>query len=550
MFLIFNSKRMKTQLFKILHISITMLFLAACSDSRQPEILDDTPDVPIDIVVSRSTTTQGGDNALATKFTPGCEIGISVKGRPEYQNMKYKYPANGTTLEAVDRTIYCGAQSTIEAYYPYRTDGDYTHANVNAEQAYESGYYGSDALYATGTLNGNKVLNLKFKHCMAKVVFKLNQQIDYLHILNQSLSTEATTGSQKIYTYPKASKEEWSAFIVPEQKTLEIRIATRLDNIDFQYFKAVFNISSPIVAGRQYTFKIDKFRRKDGKVWMNLDNENIMINDDDTYWITTKSSNVPTADSIIIDGNSSPTVHLVNLNMESGSPILIKKGTCNPTFIIEGENHITSTGHGRAGIGCEEGASVVIKGADSSSKLIVKSGEGGAAIGRGQGGSCGDITIENCYVKAEATRKENIIQSTGGAGIGSAWRSGCGNINIINATIEAKGVGGAAAIGSGREGTCENITIKNSSITASADGFFETFPSIIGSGGGRFDMSGNMYFAKCGNISITLKSGQSKDDFLSKLTPLDDRTQKVGIGTKFSECGTITWYNAIGNVIE
>lgn len=537
---------MKTQLFKFLHISITMLFLAACSDNRQPEILDDTPDVPIDIVVSRSTTEQDGDNALATKFTPGCEIGISVKGRPEYQNVKYKYPTNGTTLEAVDGTIYCGAQSTIEAYYPYRPDGKYTHANVNAEQAYESGYYGSDALYATGTLNGNKVLNLKFKHRMAKVVFKLNQQIDYLHILNQSLSTEATTGSQKIYTYPKASKEEWSAFIVPEQKTLEIRIETRLDNIDFQYFKAVFNISSPIVAGRQYTFKIDKFRRKDGKVWMNLDNENIMINDNDTYWITTKSSK--TANSITIYGNSSPTVHLVNLNMESDQPIQVKAG--NPTFIIEGENNITSTKQGRTAIGGEAGCPIVIRGGNNNPKLIVKSGEGGAAIGSGQGGSCGDITIENCYVKAEAGNTPRIDELTGGAGIGSAWRSGCGNINIENATIEAIGSGAGAAIGSGREGTCGNITIKNSLITASTGNYFETYPSIIGSGGGRTTLNGTINIAKCGDIKITLKSGQSKDDFLSKLTPLDDRIKKVGEETWWNECGTLTWYDANGNVIK
>lgn len=543
---------MKTQLFKILHISITMLFLAACSDSRQPEILDDTPDVPIDIVVSRSTTTQDGDNALATKFTPGCEIGISVKGRPEYQNVKYRYPTNGTKLEAVDGTIYCGAKSTIEAYYPYRNDGDYTRAYVQADQAYESNYYESDALSATGTLNDNKVLNLRFEHRMAKVVFKLNQKINYLHILNQSLSTKATTGNEKIFTYPKASKKEWSAFIVPGQTTLEIRIAAILDNSGFQYFTATFNIPSSILAGRQYTFKIDKLRRKDkdNKVWMNLDNENIMINDNDTYWITTKSSNVPTADSIIIYGNSSPTVHLVNLNMESGAPILILS-KCNPTFIIEGENHITSTGHGRAGIGCEEeGASVVIKGADNKSKLIVKSGWGGAAIGRGQGGGCGDITIENCHVKAESTRTQSDYNNTtGGAGIGSALMSGCGNIFIKNSTIEAIGTGAGAAIGSGRGGICGDIRIENSAITASTSGYGFDKAAAIGAGGG--DIYGNdpnnQPWGKCGNISIILKKGESKDAFLNKL--VTDWEIKVGKGNR-SECGTVTWYDANGNKIE
>lgn len=532
---------MKTQLFKILHISITMLFLAACSDNRQPEILDDTPDVPIDIVVSRSPTTQGGDNALATKFTPGCEIGISVKGRPEYNNVKYKYPANGTKLEAVDGTIYCGAQSTIEAYYPYQEGGDYTHAYVNADQTYESNYYGSDALYATGTLNGNKVLNLEFKHRMAKVVFKLNQKINYLHILNQSLSTEATTGSQKIYTYPKASKEEWSAFIVPEQKTLEIRIATRLDNIGFQYFKATFNISSPIVAGRQYTFKIDKFRRKDGKVWMNLDNENIMINDNDTYWITTKSSNVPTENYIMIDG--SPTVHLAGLNINAPIPIRIMGGT--PVLVLEGNNSFISTALGRAGIECEVGASVVIKGGNGGSHLVVQGGLGGAAIGSGQGGyTCGDITIENCNIKAIATETPGKRLETGGAGIGSSMESHCGNINIKNSTIETNGTGAGAAIGSGRSGKCGNITIEKSTITARAGNFSYGLAAVIGSGG-----SYNLHDGQCGDITITLKSGQSKNDFLSGLTTENGAVQ-IGKGNEYNKCGDITWYDANGNRID
>lgn len=539
---------MKTQLFKILHISITMLFLAACSDNRQPEILDDTPDVPIDIVVSRSTTEQDGDNALATRFTKDCEIGISVKGRPEYQNMKYKYPANGTKLEAVDGTIYCGAQSTIEAYYPYRKDGDYTHAYVTSQSSITD-YYGSDALYATGTLKDNKVLKLNFKHRMAKVVFKLNQSIEYLNILNQPLSTEATTGSEEIRTHREnETYKEWSAFIVPGQKQLKIRISTQYEFSEHQYFNATLNIpGGSIVAGRQYTFKIDKLRRKDGKAWMIIDKEPIKINDNDTYWITKQQYYGATPNYIQIYGGN-PTVHLVGLDMTSYWPIQVTDG--NPTFIIEGENKITSTGQGRTAIGGEKGASIVIRGVDSDSRLIVKSGEGGAAIGSGQGGDCGDITIENCYVKAEAGNTPRIDELSGGAGIGSAWRSGCGNINIENATIEALGSGAGAAIGSGREGTCGNITIKNSLITASTGNYFETYPSIIGSGGGRTTLNGTINIAKCGNIKITLKSGQSKDDFLSKLTPLDNRIKKVGEETWWNECGTLTWYDANGNVIK
>lgn len=540
---------MKTQLFKILHISITMLFLAACSDSRQPEILDDTPDVPIDIVVSRSTTTQGGDNALATKFTPGCEIGISVKGRPEYQNMKYKYPANGTKLEAVDGTIYCGAQSTIEAYYPYREGGDYTHAYVQREQTSENSYYESDALYATGTLNGNKVLNLKFKHRMAKVVFKLNQKIENVRILNQSLSTKATTGSETIYAHREnETYKEFSAFIVPEQTKLEIIIGTKMyEYSGWRYFTATFDIPNSIVAGRQYTFKIDKLRRQDGKVWMIIDSEDIKIKDDDTYWITKKGIYVPTENYIQIYGGN-PTVHLVGLNMESSMPIRVYAG--NPTFIIEGENNITSTGQGRTAIGGEKGFPIVIRGGNNNPRLIVKSAKGGTGIGSGQGGGCGDITIENCFVRAEATRDGNQIYGTGGTGIGGALMSDCGNIYIKNSTIEAIGAGGGAAIGSGRGGLCGDIIIENSTITASTSDYVGDVPAIIGAGCGDIRVN-QMYqpFGRCGNISITLKSGETKDAFLNRLTPAD-WAYKVGVGGYRSECGTVTWYDANGNRID
>lgn len=539
---------MKTQLFKILHISITMLFLAACSDSRQPEILDDTPDVPIDIVVSRSTTEQNGDNALATKFTPGCEIGISVKGRPEYQNVKYKYPANDTKLEAVDGTIYCGTQSTIEAYYPYREGGDYTHAYVQREQTSENSYYGSDALYATGTLNGNKVLNLKFEHRMAKVVFKLNQEIENLRILNQSLSTKATTGSEVIYAHREnETYKEFSAFIVPGQTKLEIKIGVRLVEFVWNYFTATFYIPNSIVAGRQYTFNIDKLRRKDGKAWMIIDNEDIKINDDDTYWITKKGIYRPTPNYIQIYGGN-PTVHLVGLDMESSMPIRVYAG--NPTFIIEGENNITSTGQGRTAIGGEKGFPIVIRGGNDNPRLIVKSAKGGTGIGSGQGGGCGDITIENCFVRAEATRDRNQIYGTGGTGIGSALMAGCGNIYIKNSTIEAIGAGGGAAIGSGRGGSCGDIIIENSTITASTSNYYDYQPAIIGAGvGDIFVDQMNQPDGRCGNISITLKSGETKDEFLNGLTPAD-WAHKVGVGGYKSQCGTVTWYDANKNVIK
>lgn len=99
------------------------------------------------------------------------------------------------------------------------------------------------------------------------------------------------------------------------------------------------------------------------------------------------------------------------------------------------------------------------------------------------------------------------------------------------------GTGARAAIGAGRSGKCGNITIENSTITAKAGNFFNAIAAVIGSGGSY------MYDASCGDIMITLK-GESQTDFLNRLTP-EGGAGKVGVGEPRSQCGTITWRNAL-----
>ena len=104
---------MKTAIFRFFSFCFALLLLAACSRDGQPFLPDDTGkddgDIPVDIVVSRSTFTGAGDGGETdTKFTPGCHIGVSVDGSAAYQNVQYKYPASGSVLVAVGEKIYCG----------------------------------------------------------------------------------------------------------------------------------------------------------------------------------------------------------------------------------------------------------------------------------------------------------------------------------------------------------------------------------------------------------------------------------------------------------
>lgn len=105
---------MKTAIFRFFSFCFALLLLAACSRDGQPFLPDDTGkddgDIPVDIVVSRSTFTGAGDGGETdTKFTPGCHIGVSVDGSAAYQNVRYKYPASGSTLVAVDKKSIAGS---------------------------------------------------------------------------------------------------------------------------------------------------------------------------------------------------------------------------------------------------------------------------------------------------------------------------------------------------------------------------------------------------------------------------------------------------------
>lgn len=237
--------------------------------------------------------------------------------------------------------------------------------------------------------------------------------------------------------------------------------------------------------------------------------------------------------TITINGN--PTVTLKDLTVTPDRQSAIRiTGGC-PTLIIEGKTTLTTNYFDVAGILLEgKDTHVQIKG----SGTLEITNQDGSGIGSGRDGTCGNIYIEGITAK---------ITSMYGAGIGSGRNGHCGDIKIVKANLTINS-DRAAAIGCGWSDnwtlTCGNIEIIDSDITAAVTEYNGSKPAVIG---------GNGYVSDSGDITITLKSGQGKEDFLSKLTNINP-AEKVGLGAYqdnlSGKVGTITWKNADGTVIE
>ena len=367
---------MKTAIFRFFSFCFALLLLAACSRDGQPFLPDDTGkddgDIPVDIVVSRSTFTGAGDGGETdTKFTPGCHIGVSVDGSAAYQNVQYKYPASGSVLVAVGEKIYCGehSASTVKAYYPYQDDGAYSTAFVEADQSSSDNYYKSDALVADGTIS-NSALRLRFAHRMAKVIFTFNEDVTDVTILNQSLNTSAVTGSSSIKAYGENARK-WKACIVPGQT--QLKVAGRKDGRDFA---TTFNTDSGLLSGEQYDFNVVSFIDKAGKELWDLSTGPLSIGDDRTYYVT-QSSGV-TGNNITVT-NGAPTIYIDGLNVSAGIALHIQNG--NPTVRVVNKNTLKSNDFGASGIQLgNSGTSGSIK-IVGSGKLTAIGGRLGCGIG-------------------------------------------------------------------------------------------------------------------------------------------------------------------------
>lgn len=472
---------MKTAIFRFFSFCFALLLLAACSRDGQPFLPDDTGkddgDIPVDIVVSRSTFTGAGNGELDTKFNPGCHIGVSVDGSAAYRNVQYKYPASGSTLVAIGEKIYCGEHSAskVKAYYPYRSDGAYSTAFVEADQSSSDNYYKSDALVADGTIS-NGALRLRFAHRMTNAYITFNEDVTDVTILNQSLNTSAVTGSSSIKAY-KVDARKWRACIVPGQTQLKMNC--KKGGVKYGI---TCNVGGGMVEGTLYAFRVNKWKNKDGHIPWDLSVGSLKIGDNDSYYVT-QSSGV-TGNSITVE-NGAPTIYIDGLNVSAKVALDIRRG--NSTVRVVNSNTLKSTDLGASGIqvGTEsENGSITIVG---SGKLTAIGGDQGCGIGTINGGKNWKINIEDCTVIAQAN-------GTDPAGIGTRASAWCGDIIIKNAWITSTGTSGGAGIGSGVGGMC-------------------------------------------GNITITLKQGDTKENFLGRMKGYT----KVGAGAN-GHCGNVTWH--------
>ncbi len=518
-----------------------LLLLASCSRDGQPLAIDDDTDgngdSPVNIVVSRNAFTGAGDNGdeTETKFTPGCLIGVTVEGSSEYTNVQYEYKQEGSALKAtaVNDKVYCKANSNqkVKAYYPYRSDGLYTQAYVQADQSTEADYYASDALEATGYVREG-LLDLQFSHRMAKVIFTFNEAVSGVTILNQSLNTGSTTGSSGIKCYKGDNEgKKWKAFIVPGQT--ELKITGK--NSSQKAFNATFTVNSAMLAGGQYNYTITELIDISNLTRIDLSAGSVSFSDNGIHYIIQNSSE-PTNNNITVTGGA-PTIYIDGLNIKSyNTAFNITGGT--PTIVLIGTNSLESTGGGQAGIQLSSTANVKIKGPGG---LTVK-GNRGAGIGAAHRTSCGNIHIEDCTIVATTTG-DGLADNDGSAGIGGSVVSQCGNITILNSNITAQGSAGGAGIGCGygcwtEISRCGDITISNSTVTAEPSTLnYGSTSAAIGTGGAHAGSA-----SACGKITIILKPGQSKTDF--------HNYDKVGCGTGNTSCGTITWKDSDGQVID
>lgn len=504
-------------------LSLTAL-LTACSQDDAPVTLDSYPDT-LQITVTRSTAS--GDAEVKTIFQNGTEVGLSVQGSSAYSNMKYEY-RDGTLKPKGEKIFWNTGSLTVNAYYPYRNDGNYTNPPVYEDQSTEANYYLSDALHATGTVSKtDNSMSLDFKHRTAKMIFTFTEDVDEVTIANQPL-TQGGEATHTIKAY-KETARKWKACIIPQTNlTVNVKKSTKV-------YQA--GLTENFSGTKQYAYQISTIESE----VKDLSAGNVSIADNGTYSIK-QSGGGTTGNSISITG--SPTVYLHGVNISSSTALSVSNG--EPTLILVGSNTLKSTTGNAAGIQLNGAdAHVIIKGSGYLEVTCGPSGGNysGAGIGTASEGTCGNISIEGGTIHAVSDRF--------GAAIGGGDNSTCGNITIRNATVTALlSGGGGAAIGSGEahdggSSQCGNITIIHSTVTTTVDEKRNGFHGPAIGCGHIFNNATN----SCGDISITLKAGDTKDSFLGRLGSFDN-ADKVGKGNSDGTVGAITWYDSDGTEIK
>lgn len=521
------------------YIAAAALLLSACTQTDAPEPVTALPEgaYPLSFTAEWAAPTAAAgarvydkeaDGQLVSQWEGGEVIRVQIgEGTPQ------TYQLDGGSWGATGTPCYwqSTAPATVTAWYsnlPIQSQADGRTVYSLADQRGNFPYVLKAE--AEGVSYKDENLKLTFHHQLAKVRVKLENPGYISDLLNATLT---------LHDAPTACTVE-QGDVTPTGEPGDIQMQQKVYESG-TYFEA--NVL-PGTTLRATSFTLTA----DGKSTHTGPTQDVTLKAGEVYTlsVTLKERteytlteygviNVREGENVLIDGQgqecnatiyiwgtSTVTLRNVRLKDEWGekyTPILIRRGTA--TLILEGTNVLEAAakyGSCPAIWLKDAGAHVIIQGTPGST-LKATSNEGYAAIGSRTFESCGNITILDATIEAS---------TTGSMSIGAGAAIGCGAAYDSSAS-------------------CGTITIKNSTITA----------SVVNTGrGGNAAVIGTgsawTGSAHCAGISITLKEGDTKAGFLSRLT--GDYHTRVGAGEETGSgsntCGPVLWYNAAGKPIE
>lgn len=469
---------------KAAYILLLALF-AACTNQEEPNTQGQAlPEgkYPITIGLNVATpatntpTTRITDDASGqSQWQGGEEVAVRIDGTVK----KYVVKKDGdkVTLEAADGVTpfyWQHANEDMEAWYPY--NGGSLPTAVQADQSTNGGYSNSYILYGKATLALSGSKSLTMYHQTAKVVVNIKNgsgpttdQITKIVIgynnhlyLNGSFTPPSGVETGGTWTTNKALGtvscknittvsgflKSYAAMVIPQRIDGAVDfIAVSVSDKTFCY-KTKNQIT--LQAGGVHTFSLELNPRI-----YTASNSDIRISGSSEYII--EGNGTETTGKIFVNGDAKVTLKNINIKASEHS-IVVQSG--NPTFILEGQNILTSESSALYNV---PGTTITIEGAG---ELKAVGGYNCASIGGGNYEvHCGKIII-----------KGGIISASGiacGAGIGCGFNSNCEGIEILGGTVIATIDNSAYrrdmhAIGDSQfdSGLCEYIKLSKCTIKA------------------------------------------------------------------------------------
>lgn len=535
----------RLRLIKTAYTALAALMLAACtSDELADGTVQDLPEGKYPLQISsvtmsaESTAEPWGANAPQSRVAESTDgksskwnlndvINVQLAGVTETATFKVsEITTNAVTVTPTNTVYWTKTTDDVTAWYStpaYTTNG--TTVNL-AEQTSANGL--AYVLVATKkNASHTDPVSLDFSHQLAKVRVKLTgdkaSEITAVKVKGYpSCTIDKTSG-----TVTKNGTETYLSMIentYNSEKYYEANLAPQdISTTDFvqltdesstTHICEVSGVTT-LDKAKYYVFNIEVKSAEPTEIQPGADG-NYTVNEGADVLI--KGNGSQTTGQIIINGTATVTIQNVNIKTQQKPTISITNGTA--TIKLSGNNILESTGSkGKTAAGIQlnnVNSNVIIEGNDNNS-LTITADYGNPAIGSGNGGKGGNITIRNATITAKAI---NTIANGCGAAIGSgsSWVSREAHIGII--------------------------TIINSNITASVGDNKNSSAAVIGTG----DTTDSNDKNSCQGINITLQDGQSKAQFLEKLT--GNYNIQVGAGSNSrggtNTCGIVNWYNADG----